>query len=325
MGYGLTWRLLAAGHAVAHLNRGSFPDPFGERIERLRGDRASDDFDRLLRGRRFDAVVDFAAFRGADVARALRVLRGSGAHYVLISTGQVYLVREGCAVPARETDYAGPLLPAPADPRDKAEWDYGVGKRQCEDALAAAWERDGFPATRLRIPMVDGERDPQRRLEGYLWRILDGGPLLLPDGGARAVRHVYAGAVVRAIAELLGRSDTYGQAYNLSQDEMPTLREFCTLLAEVLGAPARLVDVPEAEIRAAGLETKAVSPFSVRWMSCIDPARAKAELGFRHEPLREYVGRIVAAFLARLPAEPPPGYAQRAGELQLAARLPLSS
>ena len=70
----------------------------------------------------------------------------------MISTGQVYLVREGCPRPARETDYDGPLLPAPAHPDDKGQWDYGVKKRALEDALAEAWAKSRFPSTRLRNP-----------------------------------------------------------------------------------------------------------------------------------------------------------------------------
>jgi nucleoside-diphosphate-sugar epimerase len=165
--------------------------------------------------------------------------------------------------------------------------------------------------------MVSGERDHFRRLERYLWRMLDGGPVLLPDGGLQATRHVYSGSVVKAILALLGRSATFGQAYNLAQDETPTLRELLTLLAEKLGARARLVDVAAERIRSAGLDPLLLSPFSGTWMSFLDPARAKAELGFHHEPLGSYLDKIVASFLAHPPAEPPPGYDRRPAELSL--------
>lgn len=321
MGFGLTWRLLAAGHRVTHFNRGSLPDPFGDRIERVRGDRSTLDFRNQLAGRSFDAAVDFAAFKGADARDCVSLLNGSVGHYVLIGTGQVYLVRRRSPSPAEERDYDGALMARPSDPQDLREWEYGIGKRHCEDVLAEAWERERFPATRLRLPMVDGERDPQRRLEAYLWRILDGGPLLLPDPDRRPVRHVYAGAVVRAVVDLLGRRETFGRAYNLSQDEMPTLPEYVSLLAGLLGAPPRPLAVEGQALREKGLDPRDVSPFSVRWMSCLDPALAKAELGFRHEPLAEYLGRIVASFLAHPPESPPPGYARRAEEIALAEQL----
>src|SRR5262245_49512011 len=159
MGYGLTWRLLAAGHEVTHFNRGSHQDPFGARIERLIGDRKTSSFRERLHGRSFDAVVDFAAFTGSEVRDCAALLDGRVGHYVLISTGQVYLVRRDCPWPARESDYDGPVMDRPALAADVPEWEYGVGKRDCEDALAEAWAGRRFPATRLRIPMVDGERD----------------------------------------------------------------------------------------------------------------------------------------------------------------------
>ena len=313
----LVWRLLAAGHRTTVLNRGHVPDPFGGSVERLLGDRTGPDLERLLAGRAFDGVLDLAAFTGDDARRLAAALGPRAGHCWLVSTGQVYLVREGCPRPAREADYDGPVMPRPADPADLWDWEYGMGKRACEDAVVEAG-RAGLTATRLRIPMVNGPLDYHRRLESYLWRLLDGGPVLVPDGGAHRVRHVAGGEVARFLVEHLGDRATFGQAYNLAQEETPTLRELLWLLAETLGAEVRLVAVAEERLRAAGLDPLAVSPFSGRWMSFLDPSRAQAELGFRHEPLAACLGQVVAAFLAHPPVEPPPGYERRADERRIA-------
>jgi nucleoside-diphosphate-sugar epimerase len=247
------------------------------------------------------------------------VLKGQVGHYVFISTGQVYLVREPRPSPARETDYEGTVMPEPpAGHADHGDWAYGVGKRACEDALAEAFARDGFPSTRLRVPVMNGERDHTRRLEGYLWRLLDGGPLLLPDGGTQRLRHVYGRDVSRAIAGLLGQRQTFGQAYNLCQEEMPTLAELVGMLGDILGSAPRLRPVARAAVEAAGLDPVRVSPFSGRWLSLLDPARAREELGFRPTPLPAYLGSIAASFLAHPPDSPPDGYADRRRELALA-------
>ena len=92
-------------------------------------------------------------------------------------------MREGCPRPARESRLRRTGDAGAPDAFDNGQWDYGVKKRALEDALAKAWAKSRFPSTRLRIPMVSGERDHFRRLERYLWRMLDGGPVLLPDGG----------------------------------------------------------------------------------------------------------------------------------------------
>src|SRR4051812_22616540 len=120
VGYHLVWRLLAGGHRVTLVNRGTLGDPFGARVERLVADRTTADLGALLGERRFDAAVDFAAYHPGDVRQVLAALGGGRVgHYVFISTGQVYLVREPRPRPAREEDYDGALMPEPPDPRDK--------------------------------------------------------------------------------------------------------------------------------------------------------------------------------------------------------------
>ncbi len=317
VGRTLAWRLIARGDRVTLLNRGQLGDPFGERVERIVCDRTSPELEQHLAGRSFDAVVDLAAFTGEDGRRAAELLKGRTGHFVMISTGGVYLVREGCPSPAREEDYDGPVMAAPADREERAEWDYCIGKRACEDALASAG-RAGFPETRIRIPMVNGPLDHFRRIENYLWRLLDGGPVLLPDGGTRRARHVDGAEVARFVASILGRPEAIGRAFNLAQEETPTLAELVAELRDQLGSTAELVPVPAAAIRAAHLDPAAISPFSTRWMSFLDPTRSRADLGFVHTPLSTYLAAVVASFLAHPPALRPPGYARRAEELDLA-------
>ena len=126
---------------------------------------------------------------------------------------------------------------------------------------------------------------------------------------------------------MLCNERTYGQAYNLTQDETPTLREVLERMAWRVGAPAKLAAVSSAEIEAEGLSMRAVSPFSPRWMSFMDPTKAKAELdaivelGFVHTPLWEYVDRVVTAFLAHPPEDRPEGYSERRREIDLARRV----
>ncbi|HVN84820.1 MAG TPA: NAD-dependent epimerase/dehydratase family protein [Candidatus Binatia bacterium] len=321
VGYQLVWRLIAAGHRVTILNRGTTPDPFGDRVERLIADRTTADFSRVLAGRQFDAAVDFAAFTGDDARDVVRVLGdGHVGHYVFISSGQVYLVRENCPRPAREADYTGPVMAKPSDPADQWDWQYGVRKRQAEDVLAEAFAAARFPATRLRIPMVNGERDHHRRIESYLWRILDGGPVLLPDGGTRPMRHVYSGDIVHCIAELLGNPATFGEAYNLSQEEDVTLAGLVTMLAVLVGAPARLAPVSAASLPDAALRPVDISPFSDPWMSQLDPSKAQRELRFTHQPVATYLDKIVTSLLAHPPENPPDNYRHREIERRLAHR-----
>jgi nucleoside-diphosphate-sugar epimerase len=311
VGYLLTWRLIAAGARVTLFNRGTRADPFGSSVQRIAGDRTAD-LSVKLRGCDFDAVVDFAAYTGPDVQQAINVFSNHIRHYVFISTGQVYLVRTNCPRPAKESDYDGPVMLDPGG-ADHPDWLYGIGKRAAEDALIACQSQ--FPSTRLRIPMVNGERDYYRRIESYLWRMLDGGPVLLPT--SPLCRHVYGFDVADTIVQILGDTRTFGQAYNLCQEEEPTLQQLLEMLAAMLGIPSRLVPISPDKLAEHHLPLKDVSPFSDPWMSRLDPARAKNELGFRHQPLERYLEKVVASFLAHPPQDRPANYAHRAAEIAL--------
>lgn len=317
VGRQLAHRLVARGDRVTLLNRGSRDDGLGDRVERLIADRTTDAFDAALAGRRFDAVVDFAAFVGADVERARRVLEGSVGHYVFIGTGQVYLVREGCPTPSRETDYEGPVMARPAEPAEHWDWEYGVGKRAAEDVLAGA---RSFPSTRIRIPMVHGPGDPYRRIERIAARCLDGGPLLVPRADA-TIRHVYGPSLAGFLADHLGDSRTFGRAFNVAMGDTLSVRDLMARIAQRLGSRAALVPVGEAELGAAGLRAEQVSPFGGRWMSLVDPSLAERELGLAHPPIDAWLPALVDHVLATHTADPPLDLAHRPRERALGTRL----
>jgi nucleoside-diphosphate-sugar epimerase len=313
IGLDLAFRLLSGGHQVTVLNRGTQEDPLGARVERLRADRGTDAFDAVLAGRTFDVVVDFALFDGAQAERLVRVLGGKAGHFVVISTGQVYLVREGLTAPYREVDAPGPLMAAPPTPADEEDWRYGVDKRAAELVLEAS----GLPVSVLRIPMVHGARDYRRRVESLLWRFFDGGPLLLARPEA-VCRHVASSAVARVAAQLV--EAPRAGVWNLTTPDSLTARSLVAQLQRLTGARnVILTPTPEA-LAAAGLSATLACPFSSRWMSVLDPAKAVAELGFVHEPYVALLPTLVEAAMGRLSAEPPPSYAQRPAELAFAAR-----
>jgi hypothetical protein len=171
----------------------------------------------------------------------------------------------------------------PAGHPDHGDWAYGVGKRAGEDALAAAFARDGFPSTRLRVPVINGERDHTRRLEGYLWRL---------STGARAAagrRHPSPAPRVRAgrlapIAGLLGQPAPSARPTTSARRRRPPWPSSWRCWPSTWDGAAACAGA-RAAIEAAGLDPVRVSPFSGRWMSMLDPGRARAELGFAPTPL----------------------------------------
>lgn len=318
-------RFLAAGCEVTALTRGGRERARHERLAHLTADRRdAASLERALGGTRFDLTADFLAYDAADIERLLAVPGFEPGRLAMISTGQVYLVTADPRPPFREEDADRPLLPEPAPgTRDHDEWAYGMGKRAAEAALLDGGRRRGLPTLALRVPVIQGEEDGRdsRRLWAWLERLRDGGPVLLPEGGAQRVRFLYATDAAEALLALAAAPRWPGEpALNLAQPDEPTLRDFLEQVATLAGVAPRFVPVPAADLRAAGL-ADTCAPYWGRWCSRPDPARAVAALGIRPRSTAVYLPDVVRAHLEHPPERSHPGYARREEELALAARL----
>jgi nucleoside-diphosphate-sugar epimerase len=317
LGHFMVHHLLERGHRVTVLNRGLTRDDLPDEVERLRADRTEPvQLERALKGRSFDAVIDNAIYKRVEAEDIVRLLKGRIGHYIALSSGQVYLVRENIERPFREEQYEGRVMPAPKpNTYGFEEWLYGMDKRAVEDALLNAHASAGFPATTLRLPMVSSERDHFHRLYAYILRLQDGGPVLAPSTPNFRLRHIYAGDVVRAVTKIVEQGLARGTTYNISQEETSTLDEYLALLGRIMGVKAQVVRVKRDLLEANGFLPDC-SPFSERWMSELDNTRSKSDLGITYTPLPVYLEAIVRHYRDNPPA-PPAGYRRRRAELAL--------
>ena len=315
---------LAAGHEVTVVSRGSRALPGHKRLCALRADRADAvSLASVLNNEHFDFTADFLAYNADDIKRLNSVPGFRPGRLAMISSGQVYLVTELQRPPFREADAGGKLMPAPAaGTRDRREWEYGMGKRAAEEALALYGAEQGFKTLALRLPVVQGEADGSAslRLWGWLERMRDGGPVLLPDGGEQIVRFIYAGDVAAALLRLAGMPAwPEPPALNLAQPGECRLKAFLELAGASAGLRPDFITVSGAELEKAGL-ADTCAPYWGRWCSRPNPAAAFA-LGFSARAHADYLPGVVRAHIEHPPVISHPGYACRAAELALAARL----
>src|SRR5882724_13114916 len=319
LGPSIVQALLKLEYKVSVFNRGQTPDDLPETVERLRGDRTDPaQLKTALGGREFDVVIDTTLYTGAEAEAVVKLFSNRVGRYIFLSTGQVYLVRTGVERPFKEEDYPGPVMAEPpkSEVSEYENWRYGFDKRAAEDVFACAWTERKFPFTSLRLPMVNSERDHYDRIYGYFLRIQDGGPVLIPDEDGAPVRHVYGEDVVQAIVRLAEHDFGKGRVYNIGQDETLSLVQFLELLAETMHCPLKIVRVPREELNHEGLLPHC-SPFSGKWMSSLENARSKTELGMQYTPVSTYVKKLVSYFQAVRP-HTVEGYAQRPQEVEFA-------
>ena len=322
LGPSIVQALLERGMDVSILNRGQTPDDLPRHIARFHGDRSDPaQLKAAVGSPEFDIVIDTTLYTGLEAQAVVEVFSGRVQRYIFLSTGQVYLLRTGLQRPFKESDYAGPLISEP--PRDRKNdyqnWLYGHDKRQAEDVFASAWANARFPYTSLRLPMVHSERDHYHRIHGYVRRLQDGGPILVPEGPSLPIQHAYGQDVVQAILRLLESDKGKGEAYNISQDESVSLDQFLQMLAGFIDAPLKILRVPREKLEKAGLLPDC-SPFSGRWMSALDNTRSKAELRIEYTPFAVYLEKL-ARFFVRAPHRDFEEYSRREDELALVRSL----
>jgi len=309
--------LLEAGRPVAVLARGGRTAPTG--AELIVADRRDvEGMARAISGRRFAFTVDLSAYDAPDIENLMLVPYAVTGPCLMISTGQVYLVTGNTHMPYREEDSEAAVMPEPEPgTSNHANWVYGVGKRRAERALLSLRATHGVRATIFRIPVVVGTHDTSLRLWGYLERMLDGGPIVLPDGGRRILRFIHAADVAGAVLRLVNGLQLREAVYNLCQPDFISLREFLESVAKAAGCEPRFEDASWDEIEAAGID-RWFTPYGGRWVSVLDPARAGAEFGFLGARVPEYLPGVVRWHLENRPAQSHPGYAERGKELALA-------
>lgn len=321
MGYYLSQRLAQMGCDLTLLNRGITAEDLPRSIHRLTVDRTNHrQMRRALLAKSFDVVVDFVLYRRDEALTAIELFRDNVEHYIALSSGQVYLVREGLRRPYHESDYEGDLMPAPAETSyHYEEWLYGMQKRETEDVMIAEGARSDFPYTMLRLPMVNSARDPYHRLLNYYLRLRDGGPILVPSTPNYALNHVYALDVVDIILRLIESGAGKGKAYNIAQDEHVSHQEFLNILASIMGTQAVWLSADRNALVSNGFLPDC-APFRERWMSALDNNLGKTELGITYTPLVEYLTEIIESFDSDA-ISPPLAYRRRRAERQYAENL----
>jgi len=194
---------------------------------------------------------------------------------------------------------------------------YANAKRGAEQVLRAvpdiAW-------TVLRPPVILGADDRTRRVWWFVQRLLDGGPIIIPDWGAGRVFQVaWADDVARAFVRAAGKPAAYGHAYNVAQAEIYTAESWITACAEVLGVTPRWAHVREAELSECGLSAYSL-PVAGRPFGhvLLDLTAVRCDVGFEPRPEAEWLRTTIAGCAANPPEGDSAHYEQRARELRAA-------
>jgi len=234
-GLALVHQLVREGHDVTVLNRGRTEATIPPTVRRLTGDRTDASRMRALLGSEgFDCIYDMCAYHPPDVELMTDLFRGSTGHYVFISSIAIYAPSQ--IMPITE-DF-------PVD-RSPEQNEYGLHKILCEDHLLAEHNASGFPVTTVILPMVIGPRNilPDREQRMFV-RLQKGRPILIPGDGTALSQVGFVDDHAEALCALMGRSNTFGQRYNLTGSQFFSDEGYVDVIADVMGTNAEKVFIP---------------------------------------------------------------------------------
>jgi nucleoside-diphosphate-sugar epimerase len=261
-------RALECGHEVAVLNRGQRPSPFASRVRTIAG--AREDTPLLRRAAeagRYDAVVDFLAFRPEQVEAAIEAFASSAGQYVFISSASVYQRPVAHYLVTEETPRANPF------------WEYARQKIACEERLLRAYREQGFPATIVRPSYTYGPTWIPSGFGGQDYTVVDrirrGRPIVCHGDGTSLWVMTASADFALGLVGLLGRRDAVGEAFHITSDEVLTWDGIYQAIGHAAGREPDLVHVPSDLIAALYPERGGSLLGDKAWSVVFDNARIK--------------------------------------------------
>jgi nucleoside-diphosphate-sugar epimerase len=322
LGRRITAAFADQGDHVAVLSRGLRPLEGLTEVELLQGDRRDSASLRQAAGNRsFDVVIDNIAYDGTDVLTLFEVFRGRIGHYLQTSSAAVYADRY-VRRPLREEEADLRIrvpTEAPNPFHSRLGHGYANGKRYAEQVARAS----GVPWTILRPPVVLGPDDRTLRVWWFVQRLLDGGPIVIPDWGPGRIFHLaWTVDIARAFCAAAGNPAAFGRAYNVAQSEIYTAESWIEAAAKILGLQPRYAHLDEAAVAEVGLAgyllPVAGRPFG---HVLLDTSALAHELGFQPSAEAVWLQDTLLGCAANPPAIHSGGYERRATEVSVALRL----
>ncbi len=182
-----------------------------------------------LRQQRWDAVVDFIAFKPDDIAQRRELFEGRADQYVFISSASAYQKPLSHYLITESTPLVNPY------------WEYSRDKIACEDALLRAHRETAFPTTVIR-PSYTYDRtivpvavNAWGKTFTAVDRMRRGVPVIVPGDGLTLWTMTHSRDFAVGLVGLLGQRAALGHAFHITSDEALTWDQIYQAVADAAG------------------------------------------------------------------------------------------
>ena len=218
------------------LNRGSKVRPGLGKAKTLAADiNRPDQVKGVLKGRHFDAVVNFIAFKPEEVLRDISFFSEICDQYIFISSASAYQKPPSHPVITESTPLYNPF------------WEYSRDKIACEEVLMKAYRENGFPLTIVRpshtydmvIPAALGSWEDFTVID----RMRKGKLVVIPGDGTSLWTLTHSDDFAIGFTGLLGNRQSIGHSFHITSDEMLTWNQIYEMMAHAAGVDLKALHV----------------------------------------------------------------------------------
>ena len=226
----------------------------------------------------YDCVIDMICFEPEDAEKDVRLFSGRTEQFIFCSTVDVY-PKTPFTYPVNETTEIGALQ----------SFQYAYKKVACEKLLWEAHKSGSFRLTVIRPAATYNESwNPAVHSFGgqtyHLDRIRKGKPIIMHGDGTSIWVASYRDDTAGAFTGAIGNRNSYGEAYNVTGDELMTHNQMWRTVASIMNAPKPdFVFIPS-------LLLAKLLPVEAEWCrenfmhnNIFDNSKAKRDLGFSYK------------------------------------------
>lgn len=238
----------------------------------------------------YDVVVDFCAYETGDVKSVIENLRGKIRQYILISTVDAY--ERGSGVVKTE-EHALECREFPGEAGA-----YIAGKVALEEEIRSICSDRQIPYTVLRPAILYGPYNYAPRESAYIQMMITNHVLPRFTDANGQFQFVYIKDAARAILRVLGNEKTFGQAYNLCQDEIVTYESFFAALKRAAEPEVTecLREIPMTVEEAVNGQVPLPYPATEEETELCSNEKSKRDLGVEYTDFAEGMNRTYRAF-----------------------------
>ena len=189
-----------------------------------------------LRGRHFDAVVDWIAYTPDDIERDIDLFRGKTAQFIFISSASAY-----------QKPPSDPFI-TESTPLYNPYWEYSQNKIACERMLMDAYREEDFPVTIVRPSLTYATVFPIAMGGWSCYTLVDrlkkGKPIIVHGDGSSLWTVTHSEDFAKGFVGLLGHPRTIGHAFHITSDEVLTWNQIYRTIADAVGLEPDIVHIP---------------------------------------------------------------------------------